>query len=304
LNRLVNSLFYTIKPLIPRRVQIALRRQIARWKRQTCAHVWPIDPASASPPNGWRGWPNGKQFALVLSHDVDTLKGYNSVLKLAELEEGMGFRSQFNFVPERYGKVPTTLLNELKSRGFGIGVHGLKHDGKLFSSRMTFAERASRINSYLEAWGTRCFTAPSMIRNHEWMHDLDMDFCISTFDTDPFEPQSEGAGTIFPYWVQDESTRRRFLELPYTLVQDFTLFILLGEKTIDIWKQKLDWIADKGGMALLNSHPDYMSFNAGRCHMEEYPIQFYLNFLKYIREKNGDDYWHGLPSQVSMVWKK
>jgi hypothetical protein len=298
LDRYVNSIFYAIKPLVPRCLQIALRRQIARRKRRQYAHVWPIDPASAAPPKGWNGWPEGKQFALVLSHDVDTLKGCNNALKLAELEAGMGFRSQFNFVPERYGPIPPGLLKELKKRHFGIGVHGLKHDGKLFSSKKIFMERASRINSYLKAWDTRGFTTPSMIRNHVWMHDLEMDFCTSTFDTDPFEPQSDGAATVFPYWVQDGATDRRFLELPYTLAQDFTLFVLLKERDIAVWKHKIDWIAERNGMALLNSHPDYMNFKGCHIHREEYPVYFYIDFLKYIQTRYSFSCWHALPSQV------
>ena len=117
-NPIINKLFYTLKPLIPRSTQIALRRLVALRKRQKSAHIWPIDPNSAKPPEGWSGWPEGRQFALVLSHDVDTRKGYNNVLRLADLEEGLGFRSQFNFVPERYGKVEIGLLDELKRRGF------------------------------------------------------------------------------------------------------------------------------------------------------------------------------------------
>lgn len=293
-----HSIFYSIKPLIPRPLQIFMRRRIARYKHRKYAHIWPIDPNSAQPPEGWSGWPHGKNFALVLSHDVDTRKGYDNVLRLVDLEEQMGFRSQFNFVPERYGKVDTNLLNELKNRGFGIGVHGLKHDGKLFSSKDVFDESASRINCYLKEWGTNGFTTPSMIRNHDWMLQLEMDYCVSTFDTDPFEPQSEGAATIFPYWVKNDPLNRAFLELPYTLVQDFTLFILLREKTIDIWKQKLDWISNKGGMVLLNSHPDYMNFDGGEPKGEEYPVSFYISFLQYIQTAYKNQYWLALPSQV------
>ena len=207
-------------------------------------------------------------------------------------------------MPERYGKIETDLLDELKSRGFGIGVHGLHHDGKLFSSKEVFDERAPRINAYLEEWGTRGFTAPSMIRNHEWMHELNMDFCVSTFDTDPFEPQSDGAGTIFPYWVQCNLANHGFLELPYTLVQDFTLFILLGEKNIDIWKKKLEWIVKKGGMALLNTHPDYMNFDDRPCRKEEYPINIYENFLKHLKKSYIGKYWNALPQQLAEYWSK
>jgi len=301
-DRLQNRFFYALKPMIPRGLQLFLRRRIARHKREKYAHIWPIDPDSGRPPKGWPGWPDGRQFALVLSHDVDTLRGYRHVLKLADLEEEMGFRSQFNFVPERYANVDTRLLDELKQRGFGIGVHGLTHDGKLFSCREIFNESAPRINAYLEEWGTRSFTAPSMMRNHEWMHELNMDFCVSTFDTDPFEPQSDGAGTIFPYWVQGRSPDHGFLELPYTLVQDFTLFVILGETSIDLWKQKLGWIAEKRGMALLNSHPDYMNFGSGACQSEEYPAAFYRAFLECIKRDFNDRYWHALPSGVWNFW--
>ena len=54
--------------------------------------------------------------------------------------------------------------------------------------------------------------------------------------------------------------QKGYVELPYTLPQDFLLFILLQEKNIDTWKKKLDWIVDHGGMALFIAHPDYMNF--------------------------------------------
>jgi hypothetical protein len=293
--------FYTVKPMVPRRVQLFLRRHIAKSKRKKNETIWPIDPNSAKSPKGWMGWPDGKQFALVLSHDVDSRKGYDKVLELADIEEQLGFRSQFNFVPERYGGIEIGLLNKLKSRGFGIGVHGLKHDGKLFSSKKVFDKRAPLINEYLTHWGTKGFTAPSMIRNHGWMQELAIEYSVSTFDTDPFEPQPKGAGTIFPYWVHSGLPNKGFLELPYTLAQDFTLFILLCEKSIDLWKWKLDWISTKGGMALLNSHPDYMNFDGGICKEEEYPASFYISFLKYAQSAYANQYWHALPSQVHAI---
>jgi hypothetical protein len=94
-----------------------------------------------------------------------------------------------------------------------------------------------------------------------------------------------------------------FLELPYTLVQDFTLFVLLEEKYIDLWTQKLDWIASKGGMALLNSHPDYMNFTKAPCGSEEYDAEFYRDFLKYAKSVHQDRYWQALPFQVRRFWE-
>ena len=55
--------------------------------------------------------------------------------------------------------------------------------------------------------------------------------------------------------MEDDGDRKGYIELPYTLPQDFTLFVLLQEKTPKTWMKKLDWIAEKGGMALVNVHP-------------------------------------------------
>jgi len=140
-----------------------------------------------------------------------------------------------------------------------------------------------------------------MHHNLGWVHDLDIKYDASTFDTDPFEPQSDGVSTIFPFWVQG-SNKRGYVELPYTLPQDFTLFVLLQEKDIDIWKQKLDWIAEKGGMALLNTHPDYMNFGGKELRAEEYPAEYYEEFLHYIESKYHGRYWHALPRDIAGFW--
>ena len=149
-----NKLFYTLKPAIPRRLQIFLRRQIARYKRRKYSHIWPIDPASNKPPDGWTGWPDGKKFALLLCHDVDTQQGHDHCLKLAELEAQLGFRSYYNFVPERYHN-SGSVFKELRKRGFEIGVHGLTHDGKLFRSRKIFDQRAVKITDYMSFEGEK-----------------------------------------------------------------------------------------------------------------------------------------------------
>jgi len=85
--------------------------------------------------------------------------------------------------------------------------------------------------------------------------------------------------------------------------QDFTLFILLKEKGIEIWKKKLNWLADKGGMVLMNTHPDYMNFSKRSCKSEEYPSEFYEQLLLYIKEKHNNKFWHVLPKEIARYWK-
>jgi hypothetical protein len=298
----LNRIFYTIKPLIPRRLQLYLRRQIAQYKRKKYNHIWPIDPDAGKPPKGWKGWPDNKKFALVLTHDVDTKKGHDRCYNLMELEEKLGFCSSFNFVPERYS-VSKGLRNDLIDKGFEVGVHGLKHDGKLFSNKEVFQKRAIKINQYLKDYNAVGFRSPAMHNNLEWLHELNLEYDASTFDTDPFEPQSDGVGTIFPFWVQGASNQRGYVELPYSLPQDFTLFIIMEEKTTKIWKEKLAWIVEKGGMALFNTHPDYMNFSGRKSTVEEYPAEYYAEFLEYIKRRYEGQYWHVLPMEISSFFK-
>ena len=133
----------------------------------------------------------------------------------------------------------------------------------------------------------------------EWMSRLNIEYSISTFDTDPFEPQPDGVRTIFPFIVETESKSQFFVELPYTLPQDFTLFVLLQEDSNRIWKDKLDWIAEKGGMVLLNTHTDYMNFGDRNKPIEEYSVLLYLDFLEYVKQKYDNLFWHALPIDVA-----
>jgi predicted glycosyltransferase len=294
--------FYQIKPIIPRRLQIYVRRAIATQKRKVTMGTWPINPVAAKPPQDWTGWPEKKKFALVLQHDVDSLRGLTRCLKLMDLERQLGFRSSFNFVPEDY-PTPSRVIQTLSEAGFEVGVHGLKHDGKLFRHPADFCAKVPRINNYLRKWGAVGFTSPSMLRKLSWIAELDIEHACSTFDTDPFEPQSDGINSIFPFLASNDTKTRTYVELPYTLPQDHGLFVILGEKDIRVWKKKLDWIAANGGMAALNTHPDYMGFDGAAPSMEEYPVGHYLDFLNYIQTRYAGQYWHVLPREMARFWR-
>jgi glycosyltransferase involved in cell wall biosynthesis len=387
---LTRRLYYWVKPFFSRRVQIAFRRLHARLVLNRSIGVWPIKQSAARKPDDWPGWPDGKRFGLILTHDVEGAGGVARVKKLAELEMKYGFRSSFNFVPEGGYEVPSDLRQWLTDRGFEVGVQDLHHDAKLYRSRKHFAESARRINQYINDWNASGFRSAFMLHNLEWLHDLNVLYDASTFDTDPFEPQPDGMDTIFPFWVEagggrrtedggrraeesgkkqkaesrkqkaevrdqksevgsqksedsDEKSRKQraedrgqraedgdqrsevrgqksedfsvsefqlsafaraqrargYVELPYTLVQDFNLFIILQRKTIDIWKQKLDWIVQHEGMVLLDTHPDYMAFDGSSPEPIEYPAEHYEELLTYVRSRYADQYWHALPRELA-----
>ncbi|MFQ5741527.1 MAG: glycosyltransferase [Acidobacteriota bacterium] len=299
---MLSSVYYQVKPLIPRRIQLQLRRWRVSRQLPSYRRVWPIDPEAGTPPEGWKGWPGGRQFALVLTHDVESAKGQQKCRALASLEESLGFRSAFNFVPEGY-TVDPDLRAELRDRGFEVGVHGLNHDGKLYSSHCVFQDRAKRINAYLKNWTAVGFRSPAMHHDLDWIRELHVEYDCSTFDTDPFEPQPDPAGTIFPFWGGGTSGTGGYVELPYTLCQDFTLFVLMRQKTISIWQQKLDWIAEKRGMALVNTHPDYMNLSSEPGSIEEYSVERYRDFLEYVKDAYEGSYWHALPREAAHYFR-
>ncbi len=295
---LIRQVFYVIKPAIPRWLQLYLRRKMVVKQREKYKSVWPILEAAKQPPAGWKGWPDGKDFAFILTHDVEHRKGHDKVLQLLMLEKELGFVSSFNFVPERY-KVDEDLRNRISAEGFEVGVHGLTHDGKLFRNKNIFNQRAPKINKYLQEWNSVGFRAPAMHHNLEWIAELNLQYDLSTFDTDPFEPQSDGVGTIFPFIYRSKRNNNAFyVELPYTLVQDFTLLVLMKEKDCSIWKKKLDWIAANKGMALLNVHPDYVNFD-NHSSFENFPVGIYRDFLLYVKNQYSGKYWNALPREAA-----
>jgi glycosyltransferase involved in cell wall biosynthesis len=306
---MLRRLYYTLKPYLPWRLRMALRRLVSFRIRQASKPVWPIDESAARPPADWPGWPEGKKFAFVITHDVEGPRGLGRCRQLAVLEMAQGVRSSFNLIPEGSYDVPPELRAWLREHGFEVGVHDLQHDGKLYQSRRGFEKKAARINFYLRDWGAAGFRSGFMLRNLDWLHALNVRYDSSTFDTDPFEPQSDGAGTIFPYWIPvpevprgtiADTTRDHagYIELPYTLPQDSTLFLVLREKSPEIWKRKLDWVARHGGMALINVHPDYIDFS-GRGSNREYAASLYSEFLQFVSAHYAGQFWNPLPGALA-----
>jgi glycosyltransferase involved in cell wall biosynthesis len=297
-----NKFYYDIKPLVPGAIRRAVRGWLARGKVGKLGDVWPVYPGSERKPEGWPGWPQGRQFAFVLTHDVEGPVGVAKCRQLMELEMKHGFRSSFNFIPEGQYRVSRELREELTRNGFEVSLHDLHHDGRLYQDRARFAKNAARINDYLREWGAVGFRSGFMFHDLEWLQDLDIQYDTSTFDTDPFEPQPDGTGTIFPFW-HERIPGRGYVEMPYTLPQDSTLFLLLRESSSSIWTRKTDWIARHGGMALLDVHPDYINFAAGPARKSEYPMAYYEEFLQHVATVHKGAYWNPLAKELAAWYK-
>lgn len=299
----IRQLYYQVRPFIPAFVRTLLHKMSGSRQTKNTLLQWPQEDRLArflfdtmrailleqqiTTLEYVHFWPFGKRFAFVITHDIESAKGQSFARRLADLDEKYGFRSSFNFVPDAY-PIDHQLIAELKQRDFEIGIHGWKHDGKLFSTRAVFEKQSRQINQIMKEWGAVGFRSPLTHRNPGWMQALDIEYDSSFFDTDPFEPIPGGTMSIWPFQMG------QFVELPYTLAQDHTLMSTLGEKTPHLWLEKVNFICKYCGMALVNVHPDYLRNPAY--------FAIYEEFLQNMSKRN--DYWHALPMDVTRWWKK
>jgi peptidoglycan/xylan/chitin deacetylase (PgdA/CDA1 family) len=298
----VLNAYYTLKPLIPRSLQLALRRRYATRQAKRVFPAWPIEPvlvnavhdelrarieadaADRVPIVGF--WPAGYLSASILTHDVESEAGFSNIARLVELEQRHGFTSSWNFVAEDYS-VPTAIFDQLRAAGCEIGLHGIRHDGKLFQSRARFEAELPKIHHYLEAWEAVGFRSPATHRRAEWMHELACLYDSSYPDTDPFEPQPGGCCSILPFMFGE------LVELPITLAQDHTLWEILENHTIDVWRDKAAWIIDNHGLVSINTHPDYF--------VSEERFALYDEFVAFLAARSGC--WRALPADVASWWR-
>lgn len=294
--------YYRVRPLLPRPAQIWLRRRFSRVQARTSFPRWPVElglhdlyalifrlvaEVAGEPVPHIAPWPAGYDWTLVLTHDVETEIGYRNIHLLRDLELAEGYRSSWNLVPRRYD-VEDAVVDELKCSGFEVGVHGLYHDGRDLESAATLRERLPAIREYAERWGATGFRSPATHRDWELMPLLGFDYDSSYPDSDPFEPQAGGCCSFLPFFNRD------LVELPITLPQDHTLFVILRRRDEAAWVEKALAVREQGGMALVIVHPDYL--------LGEPLREIYARFLRRFRDEPR--LWRALPSEVSDWWRR
>lgn len=298
------DLFYRIKHLLPRSMQLAARRRLIRWQGQPPFPVWPLDTSvsrllrfyaycglrAAGESEGdfvWF-WPDSHRAALILTHDVEAGKSLALALELADLEEELGFRSSFNlgaWYPVDHG-----FVQELTSRGFEVGSHGLTHDRSLFSSRQSFETQLPALRAQVERLGAEGFRSPATHRVFDWLADLPVLYDCTVPNSDPFEPQPGGCCNVMPFLIG------AVVELPYTLPQDHTLLTLLGHRSLALWVEQAAAIEREHGLIHAVSHPDkgYLGDADKRAR--------YAEFLRAISER--PHVWKALPREVAAWWRQ
>jgi hypothetical protein len=300
--RALVRLYYAIRPVLPRPLQLALRRRFTTVQQKTTFPNWPVEPALhdlydrmfdlvarfAGVPVPWLDlWPDGHDWALVLTHDVETADGCATLDLLRDIEREFGERSSWNFVPLRY-HTDDRVLDGLRAEGCEIGVHGLLHDGRDLASLRMLNRRLPEMRRYAKRWGAVGFRSPATQRNWDWMPLLGFDYDTSYHDTAPYEPRPGGSCSYYPYFIQDT------VELPITLPQDHTLFAILQHPDEKVWIDKAATVRARRGMVLVLTHPDYAT--------DPRVAEGYRRLLKTV---HGDtSAWRALPREVSAWWRE
>jgi hypothetical protein len=151
-----------------------------------------------------------------------------------------------------------------------------------------FEERLPAMERYAERWGAKGFRAPATHRSVKAMAALGFDYDSSYSDTAPYEPQPGGTCSLHPYFFGE------LVELPITMPMDHTLFEILLDDDATRWIEKARWLRDRGGMALMLTHPDYL--------LDPKIMRAYEQFLLWA---SGDPTcWHALPCEVSEWWRR
>jgi hypothetical protein len=306
-NSLLSDIYYRARPLMPGPLRLAVQKFYLRGWKQIPFPRWPLDLTVEyiledllalsmhrlgveSVPFIWF-WPDGASSAAILSHDVETDSGMRFCSRLMDIDDSFGMKGSFQVVPEDRYPVTPAFLQEIRRRGHEINVQDLNHDGRLFRERGEFLRRADAINRYARQFGARGFRAAVLYRNLEWYDRLDFEYDMSVPCVGHLEAQRGGCCTVFPYFIGD------ILELPVTATQDYSLFQVLGDYTLDVWKTQAAGVMEKHGLLHFIAHPDYLIENRAQD-----TYRCLLSFLSELRSERG--LWVALPGEVNRWWRQ
>jgi hypothetical protein len=141
---------------------------------------------------------------------------------------------------------------------------------------------------WAERWGAVGFRSPATQRDWTVISGLPFQYDSSSPDSDPFEPQGGGCCSWLPFF------NGSVVELPITMPQDHTLFVILRARDGRPWIDKAEHIRARGGMALLITHPDYVE--AGPV------VLAYEQLLGHFASDPG--VWRALPREVAAWWRR
>jgi hypothetical protein len=235
-------------------------------------------------------WPDQHLSCATVTHDVETATGRDFCVQLMEMNDAHGIKGAFQVIPEQRYEVPQSFLDSIRCRGHEVNVHDLNHDGRLFNTREKFRARVKDINRYGREFEAKGFRSGALYRHPDWIKELEFDYDMSVPNVAHLDPQRGGCCTVMPYFIGD------VLEIPVTTIQDYPLFHILRDYSLDIWKTQVREITRAHGMASFIIHPDYVIEQKARSTYEQL-----LSYLADIRE--SQNVWIAQPHEINDWWR-
>jgi hypothetical protein len=235
-------------------------------------------------------WPDGAQSCVAMTHDVEAASGKDFCAKLLDMDDSFGIKASVHLVPEGRYEVDAPFVQQIRDRGFEVNIQDLNHDGHLFREREEFLRRAKKINRYGKTLEAKGFRAAVLYRNLDWYDALEFSFDTSVPNVAHLDPQRGGCCTVMPYFVGN------ILEIPVTTTQDYMLFHLLNDYSLDLWKTQTKLITEKHGLVSFIVHPDYV--------IEEKAQGVYRDLLSFLRQlRLGKRTWFAVSGEIDHWWR-
>ena len=298
--------YYAMRPFLPTSVRKYLQRMALRGWERTSFPTWPVDQTvdrlldrmmacvvrahSGKPiPFIWF-WPDGYHSCATMTHDVETAAGRDFCGTLMDIDDSFGIKSSFQLIPEVRYEVSDEFLRTIRERGFEINVHDFNHDGELFRDREEFLRRVARINDYGRKFRSAGYRSGVLYRNLEWYEFFDCSYDMSVPNVGHLDPQHGGCCTTKPYFIG------KILEIPVVATQDYTLFNILGQWSMDLWEQEINLVRRQNGLISFIVHPDYLLGKPAR--------DLYSSLLARLAELRREAaLWIPLPRELNDWWR-
>jgi len=235
-------------------------------------------------------WPQGKSGCVVMTHDVETSSGLEFCPSLMDINDSYQVKASFQLIPGARYNVSREILDQIWIRGHEVNVHDWSHDGHLFSDHGLFLEKAAKINQSAKEFRATGFRSGALYRNSDWYDALAFAYDMSIPNVGHLDPQAGGCCTIMPYFIG------HILEIPVTTTQDYSLFHILGDYSIDLWRRQLGLILESNGLASFIVHPDYILEKSARA-----TYVALLECLSQLREEQN--VWLARPGEVNAWWR-
>ncbi len=302
----VERLYYQVRPYLGVGVRKHLQKvRLRGWDRIPFPQ-WPVDRSvdmlmeraiaavlktrrASSVPFVWF-WPDAAPACGMTTHDVEGQAGLDFCDELMDIDDSYAIKSAFQLIPQGRESDWRRTASRLRQRGFEVNLHDLNHDGRLFADRAAFLGHAKRINDYTREFGCDGFRSGAMYREQDWFEAFDFAYDMSVPNVAHLEPQRGGCCTVMPYFVGG------VLELPLTLAQDYSLFHILDDYSIDLWKEQCRTITEHHGLISVITHPDYL---VGRRERDVY--HELLRHLTGLRDRHH--LWMALPGEINRWWR-